>query len=41
MLSKWHIWRGLDRSSDAVLAKTKEYILNKYDFIDDLGYPVF
>lgn len=43
MLSKWHVWRGLGlyRNSDVVLTKTKEYVFNKHDFIDDLGYPVF
>lgn len=41
MLSKWHVWRGLYRNSDVVLTKTKEYVFNKHDFIDDLGYPLF
>lgn len=41
MLSKWHIWKRLDTSSDAVLNKTEEYVFNKFTFIDELGYPLF
>lgn len=41
MLFKWHIWKRLDTSSDAVLSKTEEYVFNKFTFIDELGYPLF
>lgn len=41
MLSKWHIWKSLDRNSDAVLNKTEEYVFNKFTFIDEQGYPIF
>lgn len=41
MLSKWHIWKSLDRNSDDVLTKTEEYVFNKFTFIDELGYRIF